>query len=135
MYRLVLAIILVTFALFGQAQEITNLIQEQPVDDFENIKVQKLGTTPQGTSFIIWVKENVKPHLHKHHTEVIYVVEGSAEMVIDGLARPIQKGDFIQIKPNTVHEVTRVTSTEPLKVLSVQAPEFFGDDRIFIDPQ
>jgi mannose-6-phosphate isomerase-like protein (cupin superfamily) len=40
----------------------------------------------------------------------------------------IGPGDYITIKKKSWHAV-KVTSEEPLKVLSVQAPEFLGNDR------
>ena len=32
---------------------------------------------------------------------------------------------------NTYHSVTKVLSSDPLKVLSIQSPQFTGDDRVF----
>ena len=43
----------------------------------------------------------------------------------------IKQGDYFRIKKGTPHAV-KVTSIKPLKMLSVQAPEFFGKDRIFL---
>ena len=40
-------------------------------------------------------------------------------------------GDYLRIPKNTPHAVT-VLSEEPMKVLSIQAPEFLGEDRVFI---
>lgn len=44
----------------------------------------------------------------------------------------VKKGDMIFIPINTVHSL-KVTTSIPLKVLSVQSPRFDGKDRIFVD--
>lgn len=109
------------------------LFAVQADKEFENIHIKKLSTDSLATSFIIWVKEKVRPHRHVYHTENIYVIEGEAEMVIEGDTSIIKAGTFLTLPMNTIHEVTKVISKEPLKVLSVQSPEFFGKDRVFVD--
>ena len=44
----------------------------------------------------------------------------------------ISQGDYFRIPENTYHAL-KVTSKEPIKVLSVQSPEFLGKDRVFED--
>ena len=104
----------------------------QPPADFENIHVQKVGSDQNSTSFIIWVKEEVKPHYHETHTETLYVLEGSGMMTMGDEGQRIGPGTLLLIPKGTVHSV-EVTSSEPLKVLSVQAPEFHGKDRHFTE--
>ena len=50
----------------------------------------------------------------------------------DGIGLYWEKGDIIFIPMNTVHSL-KVTSSIPVKVLSVQSPRFDGKDRIFVD--
>ena len=44
----------------------------------------------------------------------------------------IKKGDFFTIPKNTPHGL-EVRSSAPVKVLSIQSPQFKGVDRIFIN--
>ena len=135
MFKAILSILCLTAFGFGvMAQEATNLIETHPDAEFENVTVKKLSTDPRSTSFLIWVKDGVKPHYHAKHSETIYVLEGSADMILDGKKYQLSPGDFVHIPMNSVHSV-KVTSEEPAKVLSIQAPEFFGKDRIWVEKE
>lgn len=114
------------------AQNQTNIYTITPPKEFENILVEKLFSDSLSSSFIIWIKKEVKPHKHLFHTENILVLEGSAEMNIEGITHIINEGSFLIIPPNHVHSV-KTTSKIPLKVLSIQSPEFDGTDRIQIE--
>ena len=114
-------------SLFAQ----TNLLEAQPQEEFSHISINRIYSDEFSTSFLIWVMDEVKPHLHKEHTESLYVLEGTGVFTLDKQELIIKPGDFIAIPKNTVHSV-KVTSNLPLKVLSVQAPEFLGEDRTVI---
>lgn len=107
-----------------------SLISAPPETD--NIHVQRLASDSHSSQFLIFVKEEVRPHIHKEHTETLYVLEGEGVLRLEKSSVPIKTGHFIQIPANTVHGV-RVTSAGPLKVLSIQAPEFLGKDRVFVE--
>ena len=98
----------------------------------EPIKVQKIGGDTLTTSFVISIKQGVKKHLHREHSETIYVIEGEGEMLLGEDIIRIKKGDYIFIPKNTPHKVG-VTSAIPLKVLSIQAPNFDGKDRLLLE--
>lgn len=98
----------------------------------KNIMVQKLSSDNNSTSFAIQIEDSVAAHYHQNHTESLIVIEGSAEMRLGDKVIIVEKGDFITIPAKTVHAV-KVKSKEPLKVISIQAPEFFGEDRHFIN--
>lgn len=123
-----LTIIISTCSLSAQ----DNLISIQPNAEYDNIHVQKLYNDSLSTSYVIWIKDSVRLHKHQFHTESLYIIEGTAEMKLGEKQFTIKEGDFITIPKNTVHSA-KVTSTLPLKVISVQAPEFLGKDRIFVD--
>lgn len=97
------------------------------------IHVEKLASDSLATSFLIWVKNEVRAHFHARHTEYVMVLEGSGEMSLGLETFTIAPGDIIYIPMNTAHSVL-VTSEMPLKVLSIQTPEFRGKDRIFVRP-
>jgi mannose-6-phosphate isomerase-like protein (cupin superfamily) len=107
-----------------------NLNTIEAPQEFESIYVHKLSSDSLGSSFLIWVKEDVRSHQHKVHSESIYVLEGAGRMTVGDSIFNIQSGTFIAVPSGTYHSVT-VTSDIPLKVLSNQSPQFLGKDRIF----
>lgn len=126
-------LILLTFVTISVfAQDILKLKKEKPHKDYENILVKKVSDDKNQTSFMIWVKDDVKMHKHAYHTENLYVVSGKGELTVSGVVVKIKKGDYLTIPKNTTHAL-KVTSFKPIQVLSIQSPRFVGNDRIFIE--
>jgi quercetin dioxygenase-like cupin family protein len=74
----------------------------------------------------------IKPHIHKTHDEMVYIIKGSGQMFIDG--------KWIDVKPGTVHfnpinkvHATRNTGKENLVFLSIFTPSLKEPDRYFVD--
>jgi mannose-6-phosphate isomerase-like protein (cupin superfamily) len=103
----------------------------QPDQEFDNVYVKKIAEDSLQSSFIIWIKKDVKGHFHQEHTENIVVIEGRAEMLFDGKRIIVKEGQYLNIPKGTTHSVTKVLTKKPLKVLSIQAPHFDGKDRVF----
>lgn len=114
------------------AQQVLDFDTVQPSEEYGNVHVQQLYSDSAVTAFMIWVKKEVAPHYHAKHTEQVYILEGRGTMTMGGKAVPVKAGDHIFIPPGTVHSV-KVTSEAPMKVLSIQAPEFDGTDRIWVE--
>ena len=124
-------IICLTFPFsFISQQHVSNFKAIKPSTTFDNIHVKKLSSEPNSTTFAIWVKQKVKIHKHMQHVENIYVSEGSCIFYLADSVFNIKSGDLIVVPKNTWHGVD-VNSNIPLKVLSVQSPEFIGNDRVF----
>lgn len=100
--------------------------------DLENIKAIKLSSDKHASNFLIFIKKSVANHKHLKHTENIYVISGKGQFRLGDKISEIKAGDYLHIPQGEIHGVI-VTSAEPLKVLSIQSPEFFGDDRVFVD--
>ena len=114
--------------------EILNLSEIALPESTENIYVKKIASDANSSDFVIFIKKQVPLHKHASHTETIFVLEGRGMFQEGDKKMEIGPGDYLRIPEGTPHAVT-VISDEPLKVLSVQAPEFLGKDRIFIkDP-
>ncbi|MGH8871360.1 MAG: cupin domain-containing protein [Acidimicrobiia bacterium] len=43
------------------------------------------------------------PHLHPHSEEVVYVIEGSGRVWIDGESHPVRPGSWVRIPAGTPH--------------------------------
>ena len=119
----------ISFSMISQ-KHVSNFNSIKPVATFDNIHVKKLSSEPNSTTFAIWVKQKVKIHKHMQHVENIYVSEGSGIFYLADSVFNIKSGDLIVVPKNTWHGVD-VNSNIPLKVLSVQSPEFIGNDRVF----
>lgn len=114
------------------AQEIVRPADIKIREEFENVHTRQLYTDPMVSTFLIEVKKDVRGHYHRFHTEQVYVISGKGEMLLGKRKHKIKAGDFIIIPPNTPHEV-KVTGKQPLRVLSIQAPNFDGNDRVWLD--
>ena len=116
-----------------QAQEILNPGSEK-IETEEAVYNRPLYTDAQVSTFLIEIKQEVKGHYHQFHTEQVYVLSGKAEIKLGDSRRwkDIQEGDLIIIPANTPHAV-RVKGNKPLRVLSIQAPNFDGNDRVWVE--
>jgi mannose-6-phosphate isomerase-like protein (cupin superfamily) len=103
-----------------------------PPKDLENIHVVKLASDSYSTDFVIFVKKQVPLHKHVEHSETIYVLEGKGLFQLGDQSMEIVAGDYIRVPKGTPHAV-KVLSSIPLKIISVQAPEFFGKDRVNVN--
>lgn len=99
---------------------------------YENIYSRAIASDSLSSSFVIFIKKEVKKHKHLEHSEHIYVLEGEGDMLLGDKMIRIKKGDVLFVPKNTPHYL-KVTSKEPVKVLSIQSPYFDGKDRIFIE--
>jgi mannose-6-phosphate isomerase-like protein (cupin superfamily) len=114
------------------AQNIQSADSINPPSDYENVYSKNIGNDSLSSSFVIFIKKQVKLHKHEYHTEQVIVLEGEAEMLLGDKKIKIKKGDIILIPKNTPHSVT-VTSVVPLKVISIQSPYFDGKDRVLLE--
>lgn len=130
-YLSILAFVLVSYTSFAQVltQKTADI---KPQKEYDNIKSIPLHSDENTSLFLIFVKKSVRKHVHQYHTEVVTILEGTGKMYLGGEYFDVKAGDHIVIPPNTAHGVV-TTSSKPLKVISAQSPEFFGDDRVFIE--
>ena len=121
--------VVISSASYGQTIHAKTLKPDST--NFENVYVQKIHSDSLSSTFAIWVKNEVKPHKHQYHSEVVSVIQGKGLMTVAGITKPIRKGDVIIIPQGTVHSVV-TKSKKPLLVISVQSPKFVGKDRIWV---
>lgn len=115
-----------------QAQSFQSLDTIKPPASYENIYNRPVFSDSLTSSFVIFIKKEVKSHKHVTHAEHVYVLDGEGEMVIGNKQMKIKKGDIVLIPKNTFHSL-KVTSQTPMKVLSVQSPLFDGKDRVMAE--
>jgi mannose-6-phosphate isomerase-like protein (cupin superfamily) len=95
------------------------------------IRSQAVYSDSACSSFLLEIDREVKAHYHRAHTEHIVVLSGSATMRLGDKRMTVKAGDVIFIPKGTVHAV-EVVGEVPLKVLSIQAPFFNGQDRVWV---
>lgn len=131
-FLLLLSFTLSTFV-FGQTFTeigLTNLKEIQPAEEYENVYSKVLYENEEASYFLIWIKKGVKSHKHVEHAENLQIIEGSGIMTVGEHSFEVKKGDFFIAPKNTFHSLI-VTSETPMKVLSIQMPNFDGSDRVF----
>ncbi len=125
-----------TFALFvgvpAVAQRIASADDLACPEGTGPVRSTTLHSDSACTSFLLCIDQGVRPHLHRTHTEHVFVIDGTAEMTLGDSTRIVSAGDVVLIPPGTPHSVN-VTSDVPLRVISVQAPYFDGTDRVWLD--
>jgi oxalate decarboxylase/phosphoglucose isomerase-like protein (cupin superfamily) len=71
---------------------------------------------------IVYPGQGHAPHLHPNEEEVIYVISGEGEQMVDnGAPFPIREGDAVYIPANTLHS-TYNTTWRPLRLVVVYTP-------------
>ena len=120
---------IIFFSLIGQ-EYINSFDKIEPDNDYDNIYVKKLSSETDATTFAIWIKKSVRLHKHIEHIENVYITEGNGDFQLGDTIYNVKTGDLIVIPKNTWHGVI-VNSQKPMKVISIQSPEFHGKDRIF----
>jgi mannose-6-phosphate isomerase-like protein (cupin superfamily) len=60
----------------------------------------------------------------------VIIQQGSGKFQLNDSIYMVSSGDMITIPKNTWHGVV-TTSKVPMKVISIQSPEFLGKDRVF----
>ncbi len=117
---------------FLKAQSFQSLDTVKAPAMYDNIYSRTIASDSLVSSFVIFIKKEVKKHKHITHSEHVYVLEGEGEMLVDEKIFKVKKGDIVFIPKNTIHSL-KVISVAPVKVLSVQAPMFDGKDRVFVE--
>ena len=131
--RTILVFVLLACSLSSFAQKVENLPSLKQKQPFDNIATQEMYTDSSLTGNVIWIKREVLPHYHANHVEQVMVIEGEGQLLLGHQTFFIKPGDLIYIPKGTIHAV-RVTSKLPMKVLSIQTPQFDGSDRVMVQP-
>ncbi len=97
-------------------------------DSVDNVHVETVFSGRDASIYAIGVRKAVPLHRHREHTETIVVLQGAGWMRVGADSVLLKPGHMVVVPPMTEHGV-RTTSAEPLRVWSIQAPEFKGKDR------
>jgi mannose-6-phosphate isomerase-like protein (cupin superfamily) len=117
--------------------EIRSLAAAQPFTTKDGSTIRELLGLPTSSAKNQSLAEATLPpgaaterHYHRDSEEIYYLVEGSAEMEIDGARRHVETGDAILIPPGARHQI-RADSARPLRFLCCCAPPYRHEDTYF----
>ena len=127
MKRLLLTLILLFSGLAVQAQR-THLPDLAAPDGQDPIAKKPLHSDAHVTSVVLWISGEIRLHRHDAHSEHVVVLGGRGIMRLGEETFTVRKGDIIFIPQGTPHAVR--VDKGVLKVVSIQAPEFDGSDRV-----
>lgn len=141
-WSVLVCLVLLSFAISSsQAANTTDQILTQ-VDDILNAnplkvdeKIQIINVAQDDTVSFVLIRftegAEVKPHFHKTHDEIVYVIKGSGQMLVND--------KWMDVKPGTVHfnpmnkvHSTRNTGKDPLVIFSIFTPSMKEPDRNFV---
>jgi mannose-6-phosphate isomerase-like protein (cupin superfamily) len=115
--------------LYGVNLSAQRQISDWAVASDENITVERLAGDSLTTSFLIQITDEVPLHYHAVHSEHVYILSGRGKFVLNSDTTSVSEGMYMFIPAQSHHSV-KVTSEDPMRVLSIQCPEFTGKDRI-----
>jgi quercetin dioxygenase-like cupin family protein len=114
--------------------QIDNILNANPLKATDKIQMINVVQDDTTTIYVIRFIEGAeaKPHLHKTHNEMVYVLKGSGQMLINGNWIDVKPGTFHFNPMNKVH-ATKNTGKEHLVIFSIFTPSMKEPDRHFID--
>ena len=75
-------------------------------------------------------KRITQRHYHKKSEEFYYLLDGEAEMEIDGVTKKMSSGDAVLIPAGAWHQIT-ANEDAPIKLLCCCAPPYSHEDTYF----
>ena len=113
---------------------IEEILKENPVKPGEKVQMIKIAQDDTVSLFVVRQAEGfvVKPHYHKTHTESVYVIKGTAQMLVNDKWVDIKPGSIHFNPPGKVHSVKNI-GNEPLVIISIFSPALKEPDRNFVE--
>lgn len=115
----------------GRVFDIGSEARRLPHPGAATIAERQLIGEPDAGVRMFRVDRPLARHMHRRSDEYLYVVSGSASIIVaDEPARTIKAGDLIHYKRGTWHEVPTILQS-PLVVMAFETPARAADDVIF----
>ena len=114
--------------------QIDEILKENPLKPGEKAQTIKIAEDNTVSLLVLRVTEGVwvKPHIHKKHDEIVYVIKGTAQMLINDKWFDIKPGSLHFNPMGKVHSVKN-TGNEPMVIISIFTPAMKETDRHFVD--
>lgn len=111
--------------------DLEQVIRENPVSG-ESIRWVFLAQGPNSTLNVVQSPIGIKPHIHREHDEIVYILKGEGTFRLGDRTFPYKAGQVVFAPAGTVHGPI---SDNYVAALSVYSPTFDPDnpDREFVD--
>ena len=86
---LTLTFLMVSFS-FSFSQNYQSLDTIKPYGEYKNLYVRILNSDSLVSSFVIFIKKEVKAHKHLTHSEHVHILEGEGEMMLAEKKFPVK---------------------------------------------
>jgi len=116
----------------GDFWDSERVLRENPLDADEPVKWVYLVAGGKSTVNIIQAPSFNRPHIHREHDEIIYVLKGEGQARIGERLEAVKPGSVVYIPAGAVHTLVY---KEYMAALSIYAPFFDPDnpDRVFVE--
>ena len=113
---------------------VEEILKANPLKADEKIQMIKIAEDDAISLFVVRQTEGfvVRRHYHKAHAETLYVIQGSAQMLVDD--------KWVEVKPGSIHfnpagkvHSVKNTGKEPLVSISIFTPALREPDRHFVE--
>jgi mannose-6-phosphate isomerase-like protein (cupin superfamily) len=84
--------------------------------NFDEFYAIMIGEQPEMSTAIAWIKSGAPVETHEQHIEKFFILEGTCEIVVEGVVHQLSTGDYFEIPLFSSHYL-RVTSSTPCKVI------------------
>jgi len=113
---------------------VDDIIAANPLKATDKLQMIKVVQDDLTTVYVATLVEGaeIKAHFHKTHNEMVYVLKGSGQMLIDGKWIDVKPGTFHFNPMNKIH-ATQNTGKEHLVIFSIFTPSMKEPDRHFVD--
>ena len=115
-------------------KQIDEILKENPLKPGEKAQTIKIAEDNTITLLVLRVTEGVevKRHVHKTHDEIVYIIKGTGQLLVND--------KWVDIKPGTLHfnpmgkvHSVKNTGKEPVVVISLFTPAMKEPDRHFVE--
>ena len=114
--------------------QIDDILKANPMKATDKVQLINVAQDDTVTINVARAREGagLKPHIHKTHNEMVYIIKGSGQMFINGKWIDVKPGTFHFNPMNKVHAAWN-TGKEDLVLLSIFTPAMIEPDRHFVD--
>lgn len=114
--------------------DIDEILKANPIESGKPVRLITIAETEAVTIYVVRSIEGyfLKPHIHKTHDEMVYVIKGKGQMLINDKWIDIQQGNVHFNPMGKVHSIKHAGGREELVVLSVFTPAMKETDRHFV---
>lgn len=93
-------------------------------------QVLDTGKHLQTVIMSIPVGGEIGEEVHKDNDQMLYLVDGYGEVVLDGVHKPFRKGDMVVVHAGTQHNFINKDTDEPMQIITVYGPPHHPDGTI-----